>query len=79
MIINLITMDKTLNQLVKPYLVYRDEEKKHNFSSQLKEQTGLFCIPGEKIEDFWNLYCEQLEILILLQVCVKDLEIICQS
>jgi hypothetical protein len=54
-------MDKTLNQLVKPYLVYRDEEKKHNFSSQLKEQTGLFCIPGEKIEDFWNLYCEQLE------------------
>jgi len=54
-------MDKTLNQFVKQHLIYKDDEKKHNFSSQLKEQTGLFCIPGEKAEEFWQLYCEQLE------------------
>jgi P4 family phage/plasmid primase-like protien len=53
-------MDKSLNQFIKPYLVYRDEERKHNFSSQLKEQTGLFSIPGDSIEKFWDLYCAQL-------------------
>ena len=54
-------MDKTLNQFLKSYLVYRDDEKKHNFSSQLKEQTGLFCVPSDNIDKFWDLYCGQLK------------------
>ena len=45
-------MDKTLNKFISPFLIYRDEEKKHNFSSQLREQTGLYCVPGDNISTF---------------------------
>ena len=53
-------MDKTLNKFISPFLIYRDEEKKHNFSSQLREQPGLYCVPGDNISTFWNTYCDQL-------------------